>query len=108
MLMILKNINYINLYQIIKPIKSGGYGEVLLGKNVLTGNLVSIKKIDLQGFSTDDLYNISREALFLSSLVHKNIIKMYCSYTYKNYLYNVMDYAAGGELTQIINSSENI
>ena len=101
-------INYVNQFQIIKPIKSGGYGEVLLAKNIITNNLVSIKKIDLQGFSTDDLYNISREALYLSSLIHKNIIKMYCSYTYNNCLYNVMDFAEGGELTQLINSSENI
>ncbi len=101
-------INYVNQFQIIKPIKSGGYGEVLLAKNIITNNLVSIKKIDLQGFSTDDLYNISREALYLSSLIHKNIIKMYCSYQYKDYLYNVMDYAEGGELTQLINSDIEI
>ena len=101
-------LNYVNQYQIIKPIKSGGYGEVLLGKDVLTNKLLSIKRINIKGFSTNDLYNISRESLYLSNLKHKNIIKMYCSYTYNNCLYNVMDFAEGGELTQLINSSENI
>ena len=38
-------INYVNQFQIIKPIKSGGYGEVLLAKNIITNNLVSIKKL---------------------------------------------------------------
>ena len=33
---------------------------------------------------------------------------MYCSYQYKDYLYNVMDYAEGGELTQLINSDIEI
>ena len=101
-------LNYVNQYQIIKPIKSGGYGEVLLGKNVLTNKLISIKRINIKGFSTDDLYNISRESLYLSNLKHKNIIKMYCSYQYKDYLYNIMDYAEGGELSQLINSDVEI
>ncbi len=101
-------LNYVNQYQIIKPIKSGGYGEVLLGKDVLTNKLLSIKRINIKGFSTNDLYNISRESLYLSNLKHKNIIKMYCSYQYKDYLYNVMDYAEGGELTQLINSDIEI
>ena len=101
-------LNYVNQYEIIKPIKSGGYGEVLLGKNVLSNKLISIKRINIKGFSTNDLYNFSRETLYLSNLKHKNIIKMYCSYQYKDYLYNVMDYAEGGELTQLINSDIEI
>ena len=101
-------LNYINQYEILKFIKSGGYGEVLLAKNKITNQKVSIKKIDLNGFSTEDLYSISREALYLSSLQHKNIIKIYGSFAYKNYLYNVMEYAEGGELTQLINSEEEI
>ena len=101
-------LNYVNQYEIIKPIKSGGYGEVLLGKNVLTNKIISIKRINIKGFSTNDLYNFSRETLYLSNLKHKNIIKMYCSYQYKDYLYNVMDYAEGGELTQLINSDIEI
>ena len=101
-------LNYVNQYEIIKPIKSGGYGEVLLGKNVLSNKIISIKRINIKGFSTNDLYNFSRETLYLSNLKHKNIIKMYCSYQYKDYLYNVMDYAEGGELTQLINSDIEI
>ena len=33
---------------------------------------------------------------------------MYCSYQYKDYLYNIMDYAEGGELSQLINSDIEI
>ena len=101
-------LNYLNQYEILDFIKSGGYGEVLLAKNKITNKKVSIKKIDLNGFSTEDLYSISREALYLSSLQHKNIIKIYGSFAYKNYLYNVMEYAEGGELTQLIRSNEEL
>jgi serine/threonine protein kinase len=96
-------LNFLNQYEIIKFIKSGGYGEVLLSKNKITKELVSIKKIDLKGFSPEDLYSISRESIYLSNLVHKNIIKIYGSFAYKNYLYNIMPYCEGGELTQLIN-----
>ncbi len=102
-------LNYVYEYETIKPIKSGGFAEVYLAKHVIDGTLVSIKKTDLSNFSTEDLYGISREAVYLSSLIHKNIIKMYSSYTYNNCLYNVMQYAEGGELTQLlINEKEYI
>ena len=98
-------LNFLNQYEIIKFIKSGGYGEVLLSKNKITKELVSIKKIDLKGFSPEDLYSISRESIYLSNLIHNNIIKIYGSFAYKNCLYNIMPYCEGGELTQLINSN---
>ena len=98
-------LNFLIKYEIIKFIKSGGYGEVLLSKNKITKELVSIKKIDLKGFSPEDLYSISRESIYLSNLIHNNIIKIYGSFAYKNYLYNIMPYCEGGELTQLINSN---
>ena len=98
-------LNFLNQYEIIKFIKSGGYGEVLLSKNKITKELVSIKIIDLKGFSPEDLYSISRESIYLSNLIHNNIIKIYGSFAYKNYLYNIMPYCEGGELTQLINSN---
>ena len=102
------NINYYYEYKIIKPIKSGGFAEVLLGEHVLTHNLVAIKKTNIKHFSTEELYNLSREGRLISNLVHPNIIKIYSFYTYENYLYNVMELAKGGELTQLINSKEQI
>ncbi len=101
-------LNFLNQYEIIKFIKSGGYGEVLLSKNKITKELVSIKKIDLKSFSPEDLYSISRESIYLSNLIHNNIIKIYGRFAYKNYLYNIMPYCEGGELTQLINSNNSL
>ncbi len=39
-------LNYMNQYQIIQNVKCGGYGKIYLGKNIITGELVAIKKID--------------------------------------------------------------
>ena len=101
-------LNYYYEYKIIKPIKSGGFAEVYLAENILNKKLVAIKKTDIKYFSTDEIYNLTREGRLLSNLNHPNIIKIYCYYTYENYLYNVMEYAKGGELTQYINSKKDI
>lgn len=96
------SVNYLNEYTFIRPIKKGGYAEVYLAKNALTQKEISIKKIDLTRFSSGDIYNISREALYLSNLNHRNIVKMYGNFSHNNYVYTLMDYCKGGELTQII------
>ena len=101
-------LNYYYEYKIIKPIKSGGFAEVYLAENILNKKLVAIKKTDIKYFSTDEIYNLTREGRLLSNLNHPNIIKIYCYYTYENYLYNVMEYAKGGELTQYLNSTKDI
>ena len=102
------NLNYYYEFKFIKPIKSGGFAKVYLGENVLNKKLVAIKKTDIKNFSTDEIYNLTREGRLLSNLDHPNIIKVYCYYTHENYLYNVMEYAKGGELTQYINTTKDI
>lgn len=96
------NDNYINEYEYDSSIKKGGFAEVYKAKHTLTGRIVAIKKTNLTEFSTEQLYNISREALYLKSLKHKHIIKIYSSYITEQALYIVMKYAKGGELTTIL------
>jgi calcium-dependent protein kinase len=52
----------------------------------------------VSNFSTDELYNISRESVYLESFKHENIIRFINSYIYENTFYTVMDFARGGEL----------
>lgn len=94
--------NYNNEYEYIKSIKSGGYGKVFLAKHVLTGKLVAIKQSITNHLSNDEVYNISREALYLESFKHKNIIKCINSYSFDNNFYMVMQYAEGGELANYV------
>lgn len=96
-------LNYFYEYKTIKPIKNGGFAEVSLAQNVLNNKkLVAIKKTNVQKFSTEELFNLSREGRLISNLDHKNIIKIYNFYTYDHYLFNIMEYARGGELSQLI------
>ena len=102
------NLNYYNEYKFIKPIKSGGFAQVFLGENVLNKKMVAIKKTDIKNFSTEEIFNLTREGKIISNLNHPNIIKIYCYYAHENYLYNVMEFAKGGELTQYINNTKEI
>lgn len=59
---------------------------------------VAIKKQDISCLSSEEIYNISREGLYLRSFKHKNIVKFINSYVYENHFYTVMECAKGGEL----------
>ena len=48
--------------------------------------------------NSEEIYNISREALYLQSFKHRNIVKFINSYVYENQFYTVMQCALGGEL----------
>ena len=83
-------------------LKGGGYRKVFLAENSITNELYAIKQIGIDKFSTEELYSISREKVYLSNLTHNNIIKYYTSFSFENNVYNVMDYAKGGELNIFI------
>ena len=44
--------------------------------------------------------------MILKNLHHKNIIKSYNSFNYQNTFYTIMDYAKGGELTNLLNEKK--
>lgn len=107
------SVNYINMYEFIKNVKAGGYGKVYIAANVFTGEIVAIKKIDTGNLckymlniyillASEETYNISREAVFLESFKHKNIIKVKQSYLLDNIFYIIMENAKGGELTSYL------
>jgi serine/threonine protein kinase len=50
--------------------------------------------------ASEEIYNISREAVYLGSFNSKHIVKYINSYPLNNYFYTVMEWASGGELTK--------
>ena len=90
--------NHYNIYNFNNFINSGGYAKVFIANNIITNNIYAIKCIEINNFSQEELYNISREQLILHSLNHTGIIKLYDSFQYDNKFYSVMDYCKGGEL----------
>ena len=72
--------------------------KVFIANNIITNKIYAIKCIEINNFSQEELYNISREQLILHSLNHTGIIKLYDSFQYDNKFYSVMEYCKGGEL----------
>jgi serine/threonine protein kinase len=67
---------------------------------------VAVKKIDISDVQSEEIYNIYREALYLESFRHKNIVKFYHSFIYESNFYSVMEFAKGGELSSYISSEK--
>ena len=99
--------NHYHQYEFIEWIKSGGYGQVFLAKKIITEKEYAIKQIDTSNFSTEEVYNISRESLILRTMNHKNVINLYDSFTYNKKFFTVMDYARGGELSLLLEERKN-
>ena len=103
-----KSINNFNQYEFIRPIKSGGFGNIFLAKEIGTNDEYAVKEINVQNFSNENLYNISRESLILKDMSHINIIKFHTFFTYNKNFYIVMDYARGGELSSYLSSKKRL
>ncbi len=75
---------------------------------MITGENVAIKKQDISALNSEEIYNISREALYLQSFKHRNIVKFINSYVYENQFYTVMQCAVGGELNTYLEKEKYI
>ena len=68
--------NLIDVYEKIKTITQKDNDEIYEAKNHLTGKIVAIKKKDLTKYKLDDIYALTRDAQFLSTLKNKNKISI--------------------------------
>ena len=105
---IYKSSNNFYQYEFIKWIKSGGFGSIFLAREISTKEEYAIKEINVQSFSNENLYNISRESMILKEMSHINIIKFHKFFTYDQKFYIVMDYARGGELSSLLSSKKRL
>ena len=96
--------NYINEYEFIKEIKKEKNDIIYEAKHNLTNKKVAIKKTKILQDNMKNITNISREAIFLTSLKNKNIIKVYNNFMYKDNFYVVMKLGKGGNLFEYLQS----
>ena len=97
-----KSSNNFYQYEFIRWIKSGGFGNIYLAKEVDSNKDFAVKEISVKNFSNENLYNISRESMILKEMSHINIIKFHRIFTYNQKFYIIMDFARGGELSSIL------
>ena len=64
----------VNALKFQKHLGKGGFGEVNMCKDELTGELVAVKYLSLQAKKSDSM--IKKEVEALSGLKHRNIVKL--------------------------------
>lgn len=84
-------------YKQEKLLGKGGFGSAFLASRK-DGSRVVIKEVRLQGMSRKEVDDAKKEASFLASVRHPNIVAFIESFTENGKLYLVMEYADGGDL----------
>ncbi|KAJ3033404.1 hypothetical protein HDV00_006370 [Rhizophlyctis rosea] len=93
----------ISIYKIGKTIGQGTYGKVRMGINTTTDEKVAIKLIEKSQIqSPKQVARLQREIRFLKLLHHPHIVKVHEVIETTDFIYIMMEYAAGGELFDYI------
>jgi len=90
-------------FDIIKPIASGAYGSVHLGKHKRTKEHVAIKVLSKQVMVDKNCASqVLQEKEVLRFAANPFVVQFYCSFTTDKSLYIVMEYAPGGDLANYL------
>src|SRR5215212_7269863 len=93
-----------NRYDVVRPLGSGGMGEVYLARDRVLGRDVALKVLRMQ-YAGDDEFaeRFKREAMSAASLSHPNIVQVYDrGETEEKASYIAMEYVPGGTLKERI------
>jgi serine/threonine protein kinase len=89
-------------FRVTEVIGKGGFGTVLKGTSLETGEYVAVKQIDKFMIDAVQLPGIKKEAEILKRLNHPNIVKIYSFMETPNTLYFVLEYVEHGSLAGLL------
>ncbi|OAD68727.1 hypothetical protein PHYBLDRAFT_91659, partial [Phycomyces blakesleeanus NRRL 1555(-)] len=94
-------------YAILKTLGKGNFGKVYLANDSLTGENVAVKVMSMSAFKNDDqqIHAHSEQTIcdaFVTSLNHKNIVRVIEVTADDSNMCVVMEYVSGGELYDAI------
>lgn len=95
-------------FQIIRTLGEGTYGRALLCKRKSDQANFVIKEVNLQNMSDEEKKEAENEVSILSLLKHPNIVCYNNSFTQRNRLYIVQEFADGGDLSDRIEKQKGI
>ncbi len=95
------------VYEIVKSIGSGSFGQVYLVRHKREEKLYVIKKIKTRDMSQKDRENTENEVRLLQKLRHSNIVSYKDSYLDRDqYLNIVMVHCEGGDMFNKIKAAK--
>eukprot|EP00928_Gymnodinium_smaydae_P062557 TRINITY_DN46395_c0_g1_i1.p1 TRINITY_DN46395_c0_g1~~TRINITY_DN46395_c0_g1_i1.p1 ORF type:complete len:567 (+),score=81.17 TRINITY_DN46395_c0_g1_i1:177-1877(+) len=90
-------------YQEIRHIGRGAFGEVVLARHKLDGNLVAVKRIRHMGEFTSEMYSESmKEVRVLQAMQHPSILQFFHSIDDGETVSLVTEYADAGDLQHLL------
>ena len=97
-------------YLLNDELGSGGFGKVVLGTHIPTGEKVAIKIMDKEQILSDELNKerVLNEISILKIVRHNNIIKLYEVMETPQKIYLVMEYCDSGEMFDYIVSKQHL
>lgn len=95
-----------DIYETIKTIGSGSFGQVYLARHKREGKHYVIKRVKTRDMSQKDLENTENEVRLLQKIRHTNIVAYKDSYVDREQFLNiVMIYCDGGDIYSKIKAS---
>ena len=100
----IKVIKQIGDYSLGTELGSGAFGKVVLGKHILTNELVAIKILDKMylNHTPDDYQSVKQEINILKSVKHKHIVQLYEVLQTSRHIFIIMEYCEGKDLLDYI------
>ena len=97
-------------YLLNEELGSGGFGKVVLGTHIPTGEKVAIKIMDKEQILSDELNKVRvlNEISILKIVRHNNIIKLYEVMETPQKIYLVMEYCDSGEMFDYIVAKQHL
>ena len=97
-------------YILNNELGSGGFGKVVLGTHIPTGEKVAIKIMDKEQILSDELNKerVLNEISILKIVRHNNIIKLYEVMETPQKIYLIMEYCDNGEMFDYIVSKQHL
>ena len=90
-------------FEIIEAINQGGFGRVYLVKKKSTDDYFALKKIYKSYIKKKNLFNlVENEKTILNNINNDFVVKCYYSFSDQDYIYFVMEYLNGGDLSNIL------
>ncbi|KAJ3338968.1 hypothetical protein HDU93_008867 [Gonapodya sp. JEL0774] len=95
-------------FEIIKPISRGAFGKVYLARKTTTQDLYAIKIMKKDNLSRKNMTShVLAERKVLALARNPFVVRLFYAFQSKEYLYLVMEYLIGGDLSSLIRAFES-
>ncbi|CAN6320542.1 unnamed protein product [Urochloa humidicola] len=85
-------------YELLRPIGSGAYSQVWLGRHQARGTEVAVKEIAMERLSSKLRESLLSEVDILRRIRHPNVIALHDSIKDRGRIYLILEYCRGGDL----------